>query len=117
MRNNPYRQFESQLLRQQVCRFQGKSSLRRARPENPRKAAGFSFVCSAKTTRTREVGINIALAATPSGCVIWIMFDQNTVELGPFLWFGGEPGKPLPPLATRLAGTRKATRTDTRLNG
>jgi hypothetical protein len=42
------------------------------------------------------------LSARPSGCVIWIIFDQMTVELGPHLWFGGEPGKPLPALGERV---------------
>lgn len=60
------------------------------------------FKSSHRESKTREVGINIALAAKPSGCVIWIMFDQKTVELGPYLWFGGESGKPLPPLGGRV---------------
>lgn len=60
------------------------------------------FKSSHRESKTREVGINIALAAKPSGCVIWIMFDQQTVELGPYLWFGGEPGQPLPPLGDRI---------------
>ena len=60
------------------------------------------FKSSHREAKTREVGINIALAAKPSGCVIWIMFDQMTVELGPYLWFGCEPGKPLPPLGDRI---------------
>jgi hypothetical protein len=50
-------------------------------------------VLEAKTAR---VGINAALQSKPSGCVIWLRFDPVTLALGPFLWFGGEPGKPLP---------------------
>ena len=30
------------------------------------------------------------------GCVLWIRIDPETLELGPFLWFGGKPGEPLP---------------------
>ena len=48
--------------------------------------------------KTARVGINAALQSKPSGCVIWLRFDPVTLALGPFLWFGGEPGKPLPDL-------------------
>jgi hypothetical protein len=44
--------------------------------------------------------VRTRLAEKPSGCVVWIMFDENTLTLGPFLWFGGEPGKPLPDIST-----------------
>ena len=40
--------------------------------------------------------MHIKLADKPSGCVIWIYFDEDTLELGPFLFFGGEPNEPLP---------------------
>jgi hypothetical protein len=77
---------------------------------------------SHRSAKTRQVGINIGLARKPSGCVIWIQFDPETMELGPFLWFGGEPGKPLPSLGDRVArharGNRdgfKATRPNIRL--
>ena len=39
-----------------------------------------------------------ALADKPSGCVIWICVTFY-LEIGPFGWFGGEPGKPLRDLA------------------
>lgn len=42
--------------------------------------------------------IHIALAAKPSGCVIWFEFDESTLELGPFRFLGDEPGKKLPPI-------------------
>jgi hypothetical protein len=51
---------------------------------------------------TDEVGINVNLATKPSGCVLWIEFDRATLELGPFLWFGGAPGSPLPPLGSKV---------------
>jgi hypothetical protein len=34
--------------------------------------------------------------------VIWTFFDRDTLELGPFLWFGGAPGQPLPPLGDKV---------------
>jgi hypothetical protein len=45
------------------------------------------------------VGINLRLTERPSGCVVRIWFDPNTLTLGPFYWFGGEPGEPLPDIA------------------
>jgi hypothetical protein len=45
-----------------------------------------------------NVGVNMNLAAKPGGCVVWVYFDPETLKLGPFLWFGSAPGKPLPVL-------------------
>jgi hypothetical protein len=45
---------------------------------------------------TAKQHVNIRLAEKPSGCVVWVVFDEATMELGPFLWFGGVPGQPLP---------------------
>jgi hypothetical protein len=58
-----------------------------------------------------EVEINTALANKPSGCVIWIMIDPKTFALGPFYWFGGEPGQPLPCLGDRVARHSKGDAT------
>jgi hypothetical protein len=44
--------------------------------------------------------VNIRLAEKPSGCVVWLVFDPDTLALGPFLWFGGRPGAPLPDIQT-----------------
>ena len=49
----------------------------------------------AKTTRQN---IHISLSKKPSGCVIWIYFDNETLALGPYLYFGAAVGQPLPPL-------------------
>lgn len=48
---------------------------------------------------TGDVKVSLHLAKKPSGCVIWVWFDPNTLRLGPFLWFGSEPGLPLPDLS------------------
>ncbi|WP_286241125.1 hypothetical protein [Neptuniibacter halophilus] len=53
--------------------------------------------------------IHTALASKPSGCVVWMEFNDETLELGPFLFFGGSAGKPLPcidtfPLAKHTKG-------------
>lgn len=49
---------------------------------------------------TGDVKVSIHLTKKPSGCVIWVWFDPNTLCLGPFLWFGSEPGLPLPDIST-----------------
>ena len=38
----------------------------------------------------------MALSAKPSGCVVWIYFDPDSLELGPFYFFGGNPNESLP---------------------
>ena len=45
---------------------------------------------------THHVNVSLALARRPSGCVIWCLFNEDSMELGPFLWFGGQPGEKLP---------------------
>jgi hypothetical protein len=47
----------------------------------------------AKTARQK---VHLRLAEQPSGCVVWVRFDEKTLELGPYLWFGGNPGERLP---------------------
>lgn len=49
-------------------------------------------------SKVNRFGINTGLALKPSGCVVVLLFDQSTLELGPFLWMGGLPGKRLPDL-------------------
>jgi hypothetical protein len=44
------------------------------------------------------VSVGRALADKPSGCVIWICVTLD-LDIGPFWWFGGEPGEPLPDLS------------------
>ena len=48
------------------------------------------------TTATQDV--QLALAEKPSGCVVWAFLDDDSLNLGPFLFFGGGPGQPLPDL-------------------
>jgi len=51
---------------------------------------------SAHSAKTAKQKVNVALGAKRSGCVLWVLFNPATLELGPFLWFGGKPGEPLP---------------------
>ncbi|MGP4713794.1 MULTISPECIES: hypothetical protein [unclassified Psychrobacter] len=45
--------------------------------------------------KTSRQNINTRLASKPSGCVIWIVFDEDTLELKSFYFFGSEAGQPL----------------------
>ena len=69
------------------------------------------FKASYRGSKTANVGIHVNLAEKPSGCVIWIWFDPETMDLGPFLWFGGQPGETLPPLGDRVGKHTKGDRT------
>jgi hypothetical protein len=66
------------------------------------------FKSSHSRAKTSEVSVNLNLAGKPSGCVIWVLFNPGTLALGPFLWFGGAPGQPLPPLGDQVARHSKA---------
>lgn len=52
-----------------------------------------------KTQAAGKVSVASALAEKPSGCVVWIGLNKDTLELGPFMRFGGSPGKPLPDIS------------------
>jgi hypothetical protein len=49
---------------------------------------------------TAEVKVSLSLQKKPSGCVIWLIFNPDTLQLGPFLWFGNAPLKSLPDLSS-----------------
>lgn len=66
---------------------------------------------SHRKAKTAEVKINLGLSRKPSGCVVWMFHDSDTMELGPFLWFGGEPGQSLPSLGDKVARHTKGDRT------
>ena len=55
-----------------------------------------SAFAGAKTARQN---IHISLANKASGCVVWVYFNEETLDLGPFLFFGGKPGEPLPDIS------------------
>jgi hypothetical protein len=44
---------------------------------------------------TSSQKIHVALASKPSGCVVWVYFNEETLSLGPFRIFGNEAGMPL----------------------
>jgi hypothetical protein len=50
-----------------------------------------------------EVTLSTRLAAKRSGCVVMMVYDPTSLALGPFHWFGGAPGEPVPDLGNRIA--------------
>lgn len=54
---------------------------------------------SSSASATKRQSVHIGLFDKPSGCLIWSRFDPRTLELGPFLFFGGTAGQRLPSLA------------------
>jgi hypothetical protein len=59
---------------------------------------------SFRGSTVREAKINSLLAAKPSGCVVFVWFDNTTLDLGPFAFFGGAPGQPLPGISAMKTG-------------
>ena len=53
---------------------------------------------SYKTAKIGKQKVHIALAEKPSGCVVWVFFDKESMDLGPFLFFGNAAGYRLPNL-------------------
>jgi len=49
--------------------------------------------------KASKQSVHVALESKPSGCVIWVFFDQEALTLGPFLFFGAKAGKSLPSIS------------------
>lgn len=56
---------------------------------------------SYKGATTREQKVQLSLGTKPNGCVIWMQFAPDTLELGPFYWFGGAPGLTFPDILSK----------------
>jgi hypothetical protein len=68
-------------------------------------------------SKVNRFSINTGLALKPSGCVVVLLFEQATLELGPFLWMGGAPGQRLPdinkyPIAKHAKGNAQGVKLD-----
>lgn len=59
---------------------------------------------SSTLAATSRQSININLAKKQSGCVVWILYDEKTLALESFKFFGGMPGEKLPSLSDALIG-------------
>lgn len=60
--------------------------------------------------KATEVSLALALADKPSGCAVWIDYDPLTLDIGPFLWFGGAPGEKLPALGDKVTRHSKGNK-------
>jgi len=60
--------------------------------------------------KTNDVSVNLKLAEKPSGCVLWIIVDDQ-LDFRGFRWFGGLPGQALPDIGgKRLARQTRANK-------
>lgn len=55
-----------------------------------------------------HVDIHMALAAKPSGCVVWMLVDPATFQTTAYRWFGAPPGQPMPALGNKAVRHTKA---------
>jgi len=67
--------------------------------------------------RTIDQKVNLALATKPSGCIVWMRICAQTLEPASYLWFGGNPGEPLPdingfPAARHTKGNAEGLKKD-----
>lgn len=72
---------------------------------------------SHRGAKTSRQNVNIRLGEKPSGCVVWVVFDEKSLGLGPFLWFGSRPGDPLPdirsyPVAKHTKGNAQGVKAE-----
>jgi hypothetical protein len=51
---------------------------------------------SSTESKTANQKIHISLRRKPSGCVVWIRFAPDSMNMESFLWYGGNPGRRLP---------------------
>ena len=54
------------------------------------------FKASYTSSLTNKQKVHIKLADKPSGCVIWIIFNEDSLEFKEFLFYGDKAGEPLP---------------------
>lgn len=66
------------------------------------EARGFTRHVQLKTSwvtaKADSQNVQLGLASKPSGCVLWMLVDENLMECSSYLFFGAGPGEPLPPI-------------------
>ena len=50
-------------------------------------------------SKTPRQKVHRKLGDKPSGCVVWIYFNEESLELGPYYFYGGLPGESLPDIS------------------
>ncbi len=58
--------------------------------------------------KTGKQGIQVRLGDKPSGCVVWMVHDPETLHIEQLLWFGGSAGQRLPDLGDKVVKHTKA---------
>jgi hypothetical protein len=65
---------------------------------------------SHRLARRARFDIHRNLSMKPSAAVVWIRFDSETLDIGPFHFFGARPGQPIPPLGEKPVRSTRANR-------
>ena len=63
---------------------------------------------SHRLARRAHFDIHRNLMEKPSAAVVWIRFEPETLEIGPFHFFGDQPGQPIPHLGEKLVRHTRA---------
>jgi len=58
---------------------------------------------SHRLAKTAELDIQVSLERKPCAGVIWIRFDPDSMELGPYFWFGAAPHRRIPALGDKVS--------------
>ncbi len=65
----------------------------------------------ARASATARTSANLRLLAKPSGCIVWMVYDPSNLLFDHSLWFGSEPGAPMPPLGDKATRHTKGDST------
>jgi len=63
---------------------------------------------SFRGSKVRKVDISTKLLQKPSGCILWLEFDPESLAIERFYWFGGNTRTALPDLGLRISRYSKA---------
>lgn len=63
-----------------------------------------SFVGS----KVRQISVSTKLLTKPGGCVVWLEFDPDSLQIERYLWFGAAAGSPLPDIGARITRHSRA---------
>jgi hypothetical protein len=54
-------------------------------------------------SKVREVDVSTKLLRKPGGCILWLEFDPESLEIERYYWFGSKAGTALPDLGERIS--------------
>ena len=58
---------------------------------------------SFRGAKVRAVDVSTKLLRKPGGCILWLVFHDETLTMQRFYWYGAPPGMPLPDLGERIS--------------